>query len=173
MCLWESIKPITDVQISNDEKASWLQLPINKSVHFNILKYTDFEWTVHSSDYSYATLFPQRDHTLNKVSGNYLLFDGRSPRTYYDRAIIVSDHYEITPQNRSLCLKFYYYYKSSNYFKFYLDIYQSESFGNVTKIRQIIDDSSNDDWTLYNITAHSLNTTSTNMWFYLVHLISI
>ena len=166
--MWESIQPITSSK-SDAEKLSWISNAINTTVSLNVLKYTDFEWTVHSSDNNYDPLYPQRDHTLNMLSGNYLLLRAVQPRQVYDRAIVVSDHFKITPQNRSLCLKFFYYITYQTFGQFsHLEIYQAENINTIKKIGQISSSLSPNQWTLYNITARALNSSSTNMWFYLV-----
>ena len=142
--MWESIPKNSSARITKNEKKSWRQLAVNSTATVDILEYTDFEWSVHSNDYSVYPNYPEYDHTLNKISGNYLVFNTDPPRDRYDRAVLVSDHYDIDPNNRSLCLKFFYYaFKSLIFYPdadsrdttpfTRLEIFQSESYDSIKK----------------------------------------
>ena len=168
--MWESIPPTTTFQITASQKRAWSQIAIGVKTTMNVIKYTDFEWAVRSPDEAIDTSYPRTDNTLNRASGNYLLMTAQSPQKVADRAVIVSDHYDIDG-NRSFCLSFFYYLKSSSSPSFHLEIFQSEAYSQVYKIAEIVSTKTTFVWTKFNVTAKAKNSSSTNMWFYLVCLI--
>ena len=170
--MWESIPPTPNVNIQLSQKITWAHIPVGTKVNIEILRYTDFEWEVHSPDNDNDGRYPSADHTLNKRSGNYLLLDGLSPQKTGDRAVLVSDHYDID-KNRSFCLSFYYFMNTptAGGDKNRIEIYQSEGNGQVYKIGDIRLSLPRQEWLQFNVTATAKNTTAKNMWFYLVGLI--
>ena len=133
-----------------------------------LFQFTDFEWTVHSSDQLIDPLYPQLDHTLGQRSGNYLLLKAQTPRSQADRAVLVSDHYDID-SNRSFCLNLFYYIKNqNNYGTSRFELFQAENNNLYKKIGQVIGQTSTTGWTAFNVTATAMSTASKNMWFYLV-----
>ena len=178
--MWESVPPNQTVSIPLATKISWATIPVNTIISMyktSVLKYPDFEWVVYSPDSFYNSLFPTIDHTLSKSSGNYLLMKGGSPRKVGDRAILVSDHYDID-SSRSLCLQFYYYFKNqytslSNPPRFEVYLGEDYSTNVYRKIGQVIGTITNTSWTKFEITATAITTNSKNLWFYLVIAISL
>ena len=169
-CMWESIPPNRTVVISASIKKEWANFPIsNKITSMDVLKYTDFEWHVFSPDSETQSQAPASDHTLGKRAGNYLLLNIRYPRLVGDRAVLVSDHYDID-SNRSFCFQLYYYFKNSGSpgdSRF--EVYQAENNNQYQKVGQVIEGTSNNKgWTKFEVTAKAMSTYSKNMWFYLV-----
>lgn len=167
-CMWESIYP-TQSAITQQQKLQWSNISIGLPVDVNIVLKTDFIWIVHSPNLYVNNQYPQKDHTINQRAGRYLLLRNEQPRSPGDRAVLMSDRYDIDPKNRSFCVSFYYYINSPNlYFPTKLELFQSEDYRQVIKIKQISDFQMSKDWTKVSVTAQPLNKTSTIMWFYLV-----
>ena len=169
--MWESIIPNRTVTVPQMTKQSWSNLPVGTTLtNMNILKYTDFQWTVHSpdGDASGDSLYPSVDHTLGKKSGNYLVFKAQSPQNPLDRAVLVSDHYDID-SSRSFCLKFYYYAKTSfSKVNSKIEVYQGENNNKYKKIAQVVAYKSTNTWQEIRVSAKAMSTASKNIWFYLV-----
>ena len=104
----------------------------------------------------------------------------QSPQQVGDRAVLVSDHYDID-NSRSFCVKFFYQIKSqsavgrtSKLEVFQTDDYLFSSQGDfslvkrIAKIGEVGGSGSTLDWTQFNVTAKPSNAGSVNMWFYLV-----
>ena len=117
-------------------------------------------------------LYPNKDHTLNRQTGNYLAFD--MDRTGNDRAVLVSDHYDLDA-SRSFCLSFFYQFNldASSQGNPRFEVYASENgFGQaglIHKIGQVIGKQGGTaDWTPFSVTGKSKTRDSKLMWFYLV-----
>ena len=168
--MWTSTAPNQTESMSKNIRDIWTSVNVGTRIYLvNLLVMADFEWVVYSPEGKmYSPLYSQMDHTLGKVSGNYLLLKAQSPRNVGDRAILVSDHYDID-SNRSFCLQFYYMFgKQDNQGSSRFEIYQGENNGIYTKIGQVIGTVANSTWIPFNVTAKPSSTTSKNMWFYLV-----
>lgn len=168
--MWESITPNTSVKISQDQKKNWAGIPVGSVVSMDVIKYTDFEWDVHTPEFDHYILYPERDHTLNKPSGNYLIMKANGVRNTWDRAVLVSDRFDLD-SNRSFCLKLFYYVKNNNEFgnegsKF--EIFQSESYNQVKKIGEVSGTNHTTSWVPLSVTATPISTQSNTIWFYLV-----
>ena len=163
--------PTPNVKIEQIQKITWAKLSIGTKTNMNIVRYTDFEWEVHSPDHSLGSdpSYPKTDHTLNKASGNYLLMTTKFPRQVADRAVLVSDHYDID-NNRSFCLSFFYFTRATSNMgtDVRLEVYQAEANTNLYKIGEILSITFTGGWKKYWITAKAKSALSTNMWFYLV-----
>jgi hypothetical protein len=167
--MWESILP-TQAEITQQQKLRWSNIDIGTDAQNLILLKTDFTWTVHSPIHGFNVYYPVVDHTLNKPMGNYLLLRADEPRKLGDRAVLMSDRYDIDPNNRTFCLKFFSLLKNTAKFFVYskLEIFQSENYKQVKKIYQISGFNPRSDWMAFNITVKPENPNSINMWFYLV-----
>ena len=157
--------------MSRDEKLRSAQLNVGATIKSTILEQSDFTWTVHSPSQNHLTQYPSFDHTFGKANGYYLLLKADASRTEGQRAILMSDRYDIDPNDRKLCLSFYYYFKKSDdsSAQTQLDVYQSEQISNVFKIIKILSPiKSVDKWIPFNITVRPIVKNSTNIWFYLV-----
>jgi hypothetical protein len=168
--MWESILP-TQTAITQQQKLRWSNINIGIDAQNNILMMTDFTWTVHSPQHGYSAAYPRIDHTLNQAIGSYLLLRAESPRRLGDRAVLMSDRYDINPNNRTFCLKFFYFMKNIAQFNFNskIEIFQSENYKLVKKVAQLSANyNPNPNWTPFNITLQPENISSTNMWFYMV-----
>jgi hypothetical protein len=169
--MWESILP-TQTAITQQQKLRWSNNSIGAEVNNLILLKTDFTWTVHSPIHGSNVYYPTVDHTLNKPIGNYLLLRADEPRKPGDRAVLMSDRYDIDPNNRTFCLKFFYFLRDTGNFDLYskLEIFQSENYKQVKKIYQISSAPQNSipHWMAFNITVRPENPNSINLWFYLV-----
>ena len=83
----------------------------------------------------------------------------------------MSDRYVIDPQERQLCLSFYYYFKSNgeSSSQTQLDVYQSEQFSTANKIAKILPPIKRiDNWIPFKVTIKPLNQNSSHLWLYLV-----
>ena len=169
MCMWGSIPRNNNTIISRSVKQSWSQAPVNsigRKIQF--LRYSDFEWVVHSPDTFIDALYPRVDHSLGRRSGNYLLFTTQTPRKLWDRAVVVSDHYHID-NNRSFCLKLYYYGNTlQSIGNSGFEIYQVENNGINKKIAKVILTQNTTSWTQLIVRAKAMSGYSKNMWFSLV-----
>jgi hypothetical protein len=84
----------------------------------------------------------------------------------------MSDRYDIDPNNRMFCLKFFYFMKNMAQYDINskIEIFQSENFMLIQKVFQLsVIFNPNPNWTPFNITVKPENISSTNMWFYLVY----
>jgi hypothetical protein len=167
--MWESILP-TQSAISQQQKLRWSNISIGLDAQNNIIMKTDFTWTVHSPQHGYSVAYPTFDHTLYQSVGSYLLLRADYPRRLGDRAVLMSDRYDLDPQNKAICLKFFYFIKNSAQYSVYskLEVFQSETYKTTKKIWQIPGYPSSPNWMAFNITVRPENISSTNMWFYLV-----
>lgn len=168
--MWESILP-TQNEITQQQKLRWSNISIGADAQNLILLKTDFTWTVHSPIHGFNVYYPTLDHTLEKPIGNYLLLRADAPRKLGDRAVLMSDRYDIDPNNRTFCLKFFYFLRNTGNFNVYskLEIFQSENYKQVKKIYQISSTlNSRPQWMAFNITVKPEYPNSINMWFYLV-----
>ena len=168
--MWESLIPNTTVSMDETTKDNWANMAVGTITSVDVVNYADFEWIVHTPDYQPSELFPPRDHTLGKAAGNYLVMKANEKRTVSDRALLVSDHYQLDP-TRSFCFKLFYYIKNKpeagmRGSKF--EVFQSENYAKIMKIGEVLGSSSTTDWMQFNVTARAQNTTSINLWFYLV-----
>jgi len=172
--MWESILP-TQSAISQQQKLRWSNNSIGLDAQNTIVLKTDFTWIVHSPQHGYSVAYPKVDHTLNQAIGSYLLLRAESPRRVGDRAVLMSDRYDLNPQNKAFCLKFYYFFKNSAIYSMYskLEVYQSEIYKTTRKIWQISGYYPNPSWVAFNITVRPENISSTNMWFYLVSILKL
>jgi len=168
--MWESILP-TQTAITQQQKLLWSDIHVGMYALNNILMQTDFTWTVHSPQHGHSNAYPRIDHTLSQPTGSYLLLRAESPRRSGDRAVLMSDRYDINPNNRMFCLKFFYFMKNMAQYPLNskIEIFQSEDYKLVQKVDELsaIFDP-NPKWTPFNITVKPENISSTNMWFYLV-----
>jgi hypothetical protein len=169
--MWESILP-TQTAITQQEKISWSNINIGMHAKSFVVTNTDFTWTVHSPQHGYSEAYPKIDHTLNQATGSYLLLRAEPPRKVGDRAVLMSDRYDIDPNNRMFCLKFFYFMKNMAQYDINskIEIFQSENFMLIQKVFQLsVIFNPNPNWTPFNITVKPENISSTNMWFYLVY----
>ena len=172
--MWESIPPTFDGEYGQNTKQGWIVIGVGSAVYNQFfLNYTDFEWVVHSPDYSSSSLYPTTDHTLGKRSGNYLLLKAESPRRISDRAVLVSDHYDI-PTSGSFCVKLYYFFNNMNRVgASRFEFYQAENNEHYKKLAEVIGTTSNTTWVQFQVTAKAMSTSSKNMWFYLVCILKL
>ena len=170
-CMWESIPPSAN-SVTQQQKLKWSNITIGQDVKNNVLLATDFTWTVHSPSHGLSAIYPGIDHTLNSYYGSYLLLKNESPRKVGDRAVIMSDRYDIS-KSKALCLRFFYWLKNvgSIQTNSKLGVYQSENYTNVRKIGEY--SGLTNTWASVNITIVPENTSSTDMWIYLVSYILI
>lgn len=166
--MWESIPPNRTNTISQTIKQKWSANPIGTTVDMNVVRYSDFEWEVHSRERDNQPSYPAYDHTLKRASGNYLLLRTSSQQRVGDRAILVSDHYDIDQKNNTFCFELY-YLMINNILGMpgRFEIYQSESSTKTKKIGEVVGNVTND-WVKYEVTAKPIDSSSIDMWFYLV-----
>lgn len=166
MCLWESITPNTS-SITLQQKIKFANMTnIGTDINSNILMNTDFTWTVHSPEHGLNPNYPQKDHTLNSASGSYLLLRNDPPRKAYDRAVLISDRFDVNGTD-GLCMRFFLYLGGSNpSISSKLSAYTSE---NYTTVRLVYSHTgTSNSWFSWNVSIPAQSPNTRNMWLYLV-----
>src|SRR5579883_2365080 len=165
--MWESIPPNAS-SITQQQKLRWSNITIGQDAKNNILLATDFTWTVHSPSHGFSSYYPAIDHTLRTYYGSYLLLKNESPRKAGDRAVLMSDRYDIT-SSKAICFRFNYWLKNivpvTTYSK--LGVFQSENYTQVKKIAEYALANTNT-WVQVNLTIVPENKSSSDIWIYLV-----